>query len=134
MTSNILVDGMQASYQNQRGLTLISLIFLVGLIGCFVMLILKVGPLYMDNHNVVNAFKAEQQSADILTKSKEQIRASLGKRFELNYVTHVSAADVQITGIPGYVKVSLEYERVVHIVGNLSVLVEFNEGFEAGSK
>jgi hypothetical protein len=125
---------MRASCQNQRGLTLISLIFLVGLIGCFVMLVLKIAPLYMDNHNVVNAFNAERQAPDILTKSKDQIRASLGKRFLLNYVTHVSPEDIKITGIPGYVKVTLEYERVVHIVGNLSVLVEFNEGFEAGAK
>ncbi len=125
---------MRASYQNQRGLTFMSLIFLVGLIGCFVMLVLKVAPLYMDNHNVVNAFNAERQSPDILAKSKDQIRASIGKRFQLNYVTHVNTDDLKIIGIPGYVKVSLEYERVVHIIGNLSVLVEFNEGFEVGTK
>jgi len=125
---------MRASFQNQHGLTLISLIFLVGFIGCIVMVVLKVAPLYMDNHNVVNAFKAEQQSPDILTKSKDQIRASIGKRFEMNYVTHVNPNDLQIIGVPGYIKVTLEYERVVHIAGNLSVLVEFNEGFEAGAK
>ena len=125
---------MRASYQNQRGLTLISLIFLVGMIGCVVMLILKIAPLYMDNHNVANALKAEQQAPDILAKSKADIRKSLGKRFELNYVTHVNPDDIKVIGIPGYVKVSLEYERVVHIIGNLSVLVEFNEGFEAGVK
>jgi hypothetical protein len=134
MVIGIFENYMHPSYQNQRGLTFISLIFLVGLIGCFVMLVLKVAPLYMDNHNVVNAFNAERQAPDILTKSKEQIRASLGKRFQMNYVTHVDVGDLKIIGIPGYVKVSLEYERVVPIVGNLSVLVEFNEGFEAGAK
>ena len=125
---------MPTSCQNQRGLTLISLIFLIGLIGFFVMLVLKIAPLYMDNHNVVNAFNAERHAPDILTKSKDQIRASIGKRFPLNYVTHVDVGDLKIIGIPGYVKVSLEYERVAHIAGNLSVLVEFNDGFEVGAK
>ena len=90
----------------------------------------------MDNHNVVNAFNVfERQAPDILTKSKDRIRASLGKRFRLNYlITHVNTDDLKIIGIPGYVKVTLDYERVEHIVGNLSVLVEFHEGFEAGTK
>jgi Domain of unknown function (DUF4845) len=124
---------MHTSYR-QQGLTLISLILLLAMIGSVVMVILKVAPLYMDNHNVANAFKAERQSPEILSKSKADIRASLGKRFNLNYVTHVNVEDINIVTIPGYVKVSLEYERVVHIIGNLSVLVEFNEGFEAGVK
>ena len=134
MLISISEDSMTTSCQNQRGLTLISIIFLLALIGSFTMLVLKIAPLYMDNHNVVNALKAERQSPDLLTKTKDQVRASIGKRFELNYVTHVNTQDLNIVGIPGYVKVSLEYERVAHIIGNLSVLVEFNEGFEAGVK
>jgi type II secretory pathway pseudopilin PulG len=39
---------MQKLHKKQQGLTLISLIFVLGLIGFFTLLALKVGPTYMN--------------------------------------------------------------------------------------
>jgi hypothetical protein len=52
----------------------------------------------------------------------------------MNYVEHVTNDNIKIVAQPGYVRVEIDYERVEPIVGNLSVLVEFHEGFEAGNK
>ena len=126
---------MQQTVANQRGLTFISLLIVLGLIAFFTLLALKIAPIYINHSKVVNALKAVEQTTDLTSKSKQEIKASLEKRFNMNYVEYVSLNDdVKISVQPGYVKVAVDYERVVPMMGNLSVLAEFHEGFELGSK
>jgi len=119
---------------SQRGLTLISLATILFLIGFFTLLILKIGPIYMNHGKVMNAMAAVEKDPDLLTMSREQIKNSFDKRFNINYVDHISSNDLKITKRSNYVKVELQYEVVEKIFGNLSVLVEFDEHFEVGEK
>ena len=125
---------MQASLNRQQGLTFISLVFLLGLIGFFTLLALKIAPIYLNNSKVVSSVKTIKETPDIINKSKQEIKTSLEKNFDMNYVDHVSPNDITIVAVPGYVKLDIEYERVEPLFGNLSVLVQFHEGFEAGSR
>lgn len=118
----------------QRGLTLISLIFVLGIIGFFVLLILKIGPIYLNHSKVVNAMAALEQTDNITSMTQREILANLDKRFNMNYVEFVTHDDISIAAQPGYVRVNIDYDRIEPIIGNLSVLVEFHEGFESGSK
>ena len=125
---------MTFSAQKQRGLTFISIVFILGLLAFFVLLGLKIGPIYMNHSKVVNALSAVENMTDVETMSKHEIQSSLDKRFGMNYVDKVSREDIKITKATGYTKVEIEYERVESLVGNLSVLVEFYESFEAGGE
>ncbi|MCQ8182147.1 DUF4845 domain-containing protein [Methylomonas sp. SURF-1] len=125
---------MRSLPRTQQGLTFLSIAFILALIGFFTLLILKIAPIYINHSRVVNAIKAVENTTDIVTKSKSEIKTSLEKRFDMNYVEHVTPEDVTIVAQPGYVRVEVDYERVERIFGNLSVLVEFHEGFEAGNK
>ncbi|MDD1620668.1 MAG: DUF4845 domain-containing protein [Methylococcaceae bacterium] len=125
---------MLASLNKQRGLTFISIALILGLIAFFTLLILKIAPIYINHSRVVNALAAVEATTDITTKTKQEIKTSLEKRFDMNYVEHVKPEDIKIIAQPGYVSVNIDYERVEKIAGNLSVLVEFHEGFEAGSR
>jgi len=123
---------MTYSAKNQRGLTLITIVFILAVAGFFVMLGLKIGPIYMNHSKVVNALAAVEAMPDIRTMSKREISTSLYKRFNMNYVTKVNDDDITIVKQDHYTKVEIEYERVEQIMGNLSVLVEFYEVFELG--
>lgn len=125
---------MRTSFSRQRGLTFISIGFILGLIAFFTLLILKIAPIYINHSRVVNALAAIENTTDITSKTKQEISTSLEKRFDMNYVEHVKPEDIKIIAQPGYVSVNINYERVEKIFGNLSVLVEFHEGFEAGSR
>ncbi len=118
----------------QRGLTFISLIILLGVIGFFVMLILKIGPIYMNHAKVVNALDALEQTDNLTSMNQREILTNLDKRFNMNYVEDVSREDITVASQPGYVRVNIDYDRIEPIIGNLSVLVEFHEGFESGNK
>ena len=123
---------MAFSAKKQRGLTFISLVLVLALIAFFVLLTLKIAPIYMNHSKVVNALNAVENMPDINKLRKPQIITSFAKRFNINYVDKVDISDIVITKGGGITKVVIEYERVEKIVGNLSVLVEFHESFEVG--
>lgn len=120
------------STKNQKGITFLTLVFLLILISFFVLLILKITPIYMNHSKVVNALSAVENMENVEKLSKSAIEDSLYKRFNMNYVDKVSGDDITIIKQGQYIKVEIAYERVEKIMGNLSVLVEFYESFEAG--
>ena len=123
---------MKASPKNQQGLTFISLVFVLALIAFFVLLGLKIGPIYLNHSKVVSALAEIEKTPDIEEQSEAEIRDSLSKRFNINYVDDVTQDDIKVTRHNDYLKVAIEYEVVTKIAGNLSVLVEFNDVIEVG--
>lgn len=123
---------MNTSTRHQQGYTLISLIFILGLVGFFALLLMKIGPIYLDHSKVVSGLTAIEEMKDIEGLGEADIRASLDKRFNMNYVSDVKAQDMKIIKRGNYLKVESNYEVVQKIVGNLSVLVEFHDVIEVG--
>ncbi len=123
---------MSVSPKKQQGLTFISLVFVLGLIAFFVILGLKIGPIYLNHSKVVSTLAELKKTTDIERQSEAEIRDSLSKRFNINYVDDVTQKDITITRHENYLKVVIAYEVVTNIVGNLSVLVEFNDVMEIG--
>ena len=123
---------MRFTPKREKGLTFISLLFILGIIGFFVLLILKIAPIYMDHSKVVAALKALEASPELPTQSAEQIKISIAKRFSMNYVNAITYDDIKITKHGSYVKVEIAYEVVEKIMGNASVLVQFDDAIEVG--
>ena len=123
---------MSVSPKKQQGLTFISLVFILGLIAFFVILSLKIGPIYLNHSKVVSTLAELKKTTDIEGQSEAEIRDSLSKRFNINYVDDVTQKDITITRHENYLKVVIAYEVITNIVGNLSVLVEFNDEMEIG--
>ena len=125
---------MKLSPKRQQGLTFISLVFVLGLLAFFVLLVLKIGPIYLDHYKVAGTLAELEDTADIEKKSEAEIRDTLSKRFNINYVDDVTQDDITITKGGNYLKVVVEYEVARKIVGNLSVLVQFKDVIEAGQE
>ena len=125
---------MKLSPKHQQGLTFISLVFTLGLIAFFVLLTLKIGPIYLDHSKVVGTLAELKKIPDIEEKSGAEIRDTLNKRFNINYIDDITRDDITVIKHGNYLKVAIKYEVVKKIVGNLSVLVEFNDVIEAGQE
>jgi hypothetical protein len=100
---------MAISLKHQQGLTLISIIFILGLIGFFTLLTLKIVPIYLNHSKVSSALTALKQMPDIQSKSEAEIRESLSKRFNINYVYDVTKDDIKVIKHGTYLKVDIEY-------------------------
>jgi len=123
---------MTFSAKKQQGITFVTLAFILAILAFFVLLTLKIAPIYMNHSKVVNALSAVENMESVETMSKHEIIKSFNKRFGMNYVDKVTDDDISILKQGNYVKVEIEYERVEKIMGNLSVLVKFYDFFEAG--
>ena len=121
---------MSEATKRQQGLTFISLVFVLALIAFFVLLALKIGPIYLNHSKVVSTLAELKKSTGIEGQTEAEIRDGLSKRFTINYVDDVTQKDITITRYENYLKVVIKYEVVTTIVGNLSVLVEFNDVME----
>lgn len=118
----------------QQGMTLISLILLLGVIGFFAMLVLKIGPIYLEHTKVKAALAEIEQIKDLESKSEAEIRSTLNKRLYMNYVERVKSEHIKIAKRGGYMKLEVVYDVVEKIFGNLSVLVQFNDVVEVGNE
>lgn len=125
---------MRTTYQKQQGITLISMIFILGMIAFFTLIVLKVSPIYMNHSKVVHALETLKHRTDIEKKSKREVWRSLSKQFNMNYVYDVTKKDVKITSRGGYLKVQIVYHVKEPFIGNLSVWVDFDNFIEVGVK
>lgn len=118
--------------KKQKGLTFISMMVVLGVLSFFVLLILKIGPIYLNHNKITNALSAVENMQGVETMRKSEVRISLAKRLNMNYVDKININDFVFAKQGNYIKVRLDYERVEKIIGNLSVLVVFSESFEVG--
>ncbi len=125
---------MNKNPNSQQGITLISMILGLVILGFFVLLILKVGPIYLDHTRVTSALNSVKESAGLEAMGESEIRAGLTKRFDMNYVKYATDKDAKIAKRGNYLKIEMDYEVVEKILGNLSVLVEFHDVVEVGKE
>ena len=125
---------MHTIHKKQQGITLISLIFILGLIAFFTLVVLKVSPIYMEHSKVIHALETLKNRTDIEKKSKMYVWSSLSKQFNMSYVYAVKKKDVKITSTAGYLKVQIVYHVKEPFIGNLSLWVDFDNSIEVGVK
>ncbi|MGH8547503.1 MAG: DUF4845 domain-containing protein [Methylococcales bacterium] len=119
---------------NQKGLTFVSIMVILFVIGFFALLILKIAPIYMNHFKVMDAMSSLKREGGMETYSKAKILDTVQKRLDVNMVDHIRAENIKIVKTPTYVSVTIDYEVIEKIFGNLDVLVYFTENYEAGTR
>lgn len=115
----------------QKGMTLWSTTFVLGVLAIAVFLILKLFPVYMQDFKVRKALQgiAAQPGAGAL--SKPEIVEALYKRFMVDDIEHVRPEQHLTIEQSGRKKVyRLNYEAVVPLFHNVSALIEFQHAQE----
>jgi hypothetical protein len=116
--------------QRQQGLTMISWLLIFMVMGFFIMLGLRMGPIYMQNYMVKNIMQELQQEPLISRKPLIEIRKMLQRRFDINGIENLKREHIKISRAGGETTVAVVYEVRQPIVGNVDVVVSFNETLE----
>jgi len=113
--------------KNQRGMTMWSLLFVLGVIAFIVFLVLKLLPVYLADMKVRSALDSVARQNDSGSMSKGEIIEGLAKRFDIDNVEHVDLSkDLAITARGRNRVIRIKYEAVVPMVANVSALMEFD--------
>ena len=113
------------SLTRQKGMTGIGWLIVLGLIGFFALLTLKMVPSYLEYYKIVSTLEsiAEESGFD----SPVEIRTLLERRFEISYVNTILPKDVIIKSAGKNYTVRARYDSKVHLFGNVFVVMEFDK-------
>lgn len=113
------------SAKNQQGATLLGML-IVGMFVVFAALIvMKVTPAYIEFMSVKKVLKAMQDDS-LATMTSKEIKDDFNKRASTSYVEVVTGADLVIEKGANGTVVTVDYEVVKPIIGNVSVLLDFS--------
>ena len=116
--------------KSQQGMTAIGWIIVLGLIAFFVLLALRLAPGYLEFATVSASLESLQKEPGITEKTAPEIRSMLGKRFDVNDVKTVDSRDVKIENKGGRLRVWVDYEVRVPVLGNVDAVSKFNKEIE----
>lgn len=117
---------MRRCGNKQEGLTFLSLLIVLAVIGFFAYIGIKLTPVYLEHFSVTSSLQslAEEESQGLAVG---ELRSRLLKRLEINNVSHVTENDISIRSDAGSKTVTIQYEVQEPFYGNVSLLLSFED-------
>lgn len=114
----------------QRGVTIPGLIFLL-LVFAFVLTAgFKIGPLYIDNQFIRESIES-LENENYREMSDQEIVRYVQRTFDVNNIRDITTRDMKISREKHRLFVSLDYEKRVNFMGNVDVVVRFENHFDS---
>ncbi|WP_028455688.1 DUF4845 domain-containing protein [Chitinilyticum litopenaei] len=107
----------------QQGVSFFGFIIIAIFVAFAAILGFKMVPAYMEFFSVKKAINSIAREGS--GKSPQEIREAFARHAEIEYITSVKPADLVVNTQGGSVNVSVDYEQVVPVVGNVSLLFSF---------
>lgn len=114
------------SLNQQKGITFVGMLFVGALIILIAITAMRIVPVYTEFMTVKKILKTMQQDP-LNTMTPNEIKVAFDKRASIDYISVVSSEDLSIERTDsGATVVTIEYQVVKPIAGNLSVLMDFS--------
>lgn len=113
--------------KNQSGLTFISWLIILAIGGFFVLLTLKLVPIYLENQSVKSVVQSLNQDPLVRKQTAQGVRKIIQKRLKINSVYDFPKEYIKIKKSKNKLIVDITYDRIEPIVANVSVMVSFSE-------
>jgi len=113
--------------KRQQGATGITIAMGLVLLAFFVLIVLTVWPVYLENFNVNSHLDRLAEDPKAKSMTKLELVKTLEKRFGVDDVKSVKREDITITGAPGEgYDVQVEYEVRKELMGNVDLVIYFD--------
>ncbi|MGK0440376.1 MAG: hypothetical protein ACJA0N_000165 [Pseudohongiellaceae bacterium] len=111
----------------QRGLSGLSVLVILMLIGFFTTAIIKLLPIYVESWTIKSVLTAVVED-DTIGLSPGEIRSKIGRQFNMNQVTALNPRDVIIKREKGgKISINANYEKRVNFMQNVDLMVKFDK-------
>ncbi len=116
--------------QRQQGITVIGMLLMLIVGGFLALLVLKLGPIYLENYKVKTVLANVESQRDLAALPTAKIRDAVSQRLYINEVRRLSDKDIKIKRVGGVIEVKIDYEVREKILANVEALVSFQEKAE----
>ena len=111
----------------QRGMGLLALMFWA-LISVFVFIVvLKLIPVYKENLAIKTTLSAIASDSVLQNREKWEIRKLFNERAEIDDISSVNGADLEIDKEDGKIVLGIAYSVKTPLFANISLYINFNE-------
>ena len=119
------LNKQQSNAKNQKGITFIGVLIIAALLIFIAIVGMKMMPAYMEYMAVKKVIRAMGQE-QLSTMNKNEIVKSFNRRKSIDDIKSVTAGDLMVEkNETGNTVVSVEYQVVQPIMGNVSALIDF---------
>ena len=112
--------------RRQQGITLMSFVIVLVVVGFFALMVMKLFPMYSEYNNLKSVMKAFAAQPNSASMTPAQAFSDLERRFNIAYIESVKREHVKITRMEGGWKMDVNYEVRKPIIANLDVVGKFN--------
>ena len=112
--------------RTQGGMTLIGFVIVLGVIGFFAYIAMRLVPMYSEYYAVKSALKGLQAEPGIANRDPAKIQDLFFRRLYISYAENVKPANVEIERIESGWEMHVVYEVRKPLVGNLDVVGKFD--------
>lgn len=113
----------------QRGLSFVSVVFLLVCVGFLAMIALKVAPIYANSFTIKSALKSVAED-NLMETSVSNVYDKLSKRLSVNNISFITRENIHIAENGGRVLIEVNWEEQREVIGNLDVIATFSEQVE----
>ena len=111
--------------RNQSGMTLIGFILILGMVGVFIYMGMKLIPMYSEYYAVKQALKEISQESDISQQDPSAIKDKFFKRLYISYADNVKPENVKIARKDSGYTMTVDYEVRRPLIANIDVVGHF---------
>lgn len=118
---------------HQKGASLYNILLVFVFAGALVAVVMQVIPAYMDNMALRSALDSLDNQVGVTKMSKRKIKGILHKQLTVNNVRDLPLDEIVVKKEKGKLVVTFDYERRITLVQNISLLIGFENKYEAVS-
>jgi hypothetical protein len=111
----------------QAGMTTVGFLLLVVFVGLFAFAFIRLTPVYLNYMKVAGVLEGVHKEFDSQNASRNAIRTSISRRFDVESVSQITANDIKVTTDSNGFLVQAVYDHSAPFVGNVSFTVHFDK-------
>lgn len=109
-----------------RGMTLMSFVIVLIVVGFFALMIMKLFPMYSEYYNLKGVMEEYAAQPNSASNPPAQMYSELNRRFGIAYVDSVEKEHIKVIREGGVSKLNIAYEVRVPLFANLDVVGKFD--------
>ena len=127
--SNLAVSSPLVSRRRrkQAGMTTLGLLILVVFIGMFGYAGIRLTPIYLNYVAIASVIDGVLKEYDGQNPTRTDIKKSIGRRFDVESISLITARDVKVTSSGAGFQVAVVYDHKADFIANISFSVHFDK-------
>jgi len=116
----------QRSILRQAGMTTAGMLIVAAFVGLIAFAALRLTPVYLNYMKVAGVMSGVYDEFDGQNPNRSAIKLSIGRRFDVESVSEITARDIKVTPQDNGFLVQAVYDHKAPFISNISFLVSFD--------